>query len=165
MTKDGGTVSTDGNGNTIVTDKDGNKTEVSGQGGNWSAKSSDGTEVNIGEGGTRVKNAKGEVSTMGISAVTEAEMGLPYYPGSSAIAGRDIKSNADGKQSLMSVRTSSDKPAKVTAFYKDKIKNPVTADMGDMSSVSGALEDGRQVAILVSASNGNSEITITVTTK
>jgi hypothetical protein len=148
-----------------VTDKEGNKTEVNGQDGSWSAKSSDGSEVNVGNGGTRVKNAKGEVSTMGISAVTEAEMGLPYYPGSSAVAGRDMKSNADGKQSLMSIRTSSDKPAKVTAFYKDKIKNPVNADMGDLSSLSGTLEDGRQVAILVSTTNGNSEITITVTSK
>ncbi|MEQ1936532.1 MAG: hypothetical protein ABL962_21995 [Fimbriimonadaceae bacterium] len=164
--KDGETITTDGQGNSTVTDKDGKTVDFKNNGGDFSAKSSDGTEVNVSkDGGMTGQNAKGEKFSMGASEVTEADLGVPTYPGSTLVPNRDVKADVNGKHTVMSVRSTSDGAAKVSAFYKDIVTSPVTADMGKMATVSGKLADGREIAVMAMEDAGKTEITITVTGK
>ncbi len=161
---DGGTVSTDANGNTTIKNKDGSTVDIRNNGGGFSAKSSDGTEANINQDGTMTgKNAKGEEFSMG-SLVSEADLGVPYYPSSTA-SNRDVRTEEGGKKHFMSIRTTSDSAAKVAAFYKEKVKDPVATEMGKLSSVSGKLEDGREVAVMANEADGKTEVTVSVSEK
>ncbi len=113
-----------------------------------------------------MKNEKGEVSSMGVSDVSEIELGLPFYPGSSSIKGRDMKINADGKQTYLSARTTSDSPEKVVEFYKSKVKDPQTTSAAKFGSVIGKLEDGRDVNLMAMLKDdGTTEVQVSVSGK
>jgi hypothetical protein len=141
--------------NTVVT---------GGKDGSWSATTSKGEELQVSKDGMTMKNEKGEVSSLGVSDVSESELGLPFYPGSTSIEGRDMKVNADGKQIFVSARMSSDTPTKVVEFYKDKVKDSQATTAEKFGSVAGKLEDGRIVNVMAMVKDsGGTEVQVSVT--
>ena len=159
---EGGKVTTDGQGNTTVIDEKGNKIDMKAGEDGWSTKSSDGSEIKVDSSGMTAKDAKGGTYSVGSSDVSEAELGLPFYPGSAPLAGRDMKADAGGKKTFVSARSTSDTVDKVVAFYRDKIKEPTSTSTPEMSAVGGKLEDGRQVAVMAIKKEGKVEIQVSV---
>ena len=102
--------------------------------------------------------------TMGAGAVSEADLGVPFYPGSeeSKDAGLTMISQGPTGKTAMSSRVSKDAPSKVIDFYKDKIPGGKAASMaigeGSMSSISGKLANGAQVS--VTATNDGKKDTV-----
>lgn len=166
VTGDGGKVTTDGAGNMTVTDKDGNKVNVqTSRDGSWSAKSSKGEEFKSTKDGISVTNEKGETATMGLSSVSEQDLSLPFYPGSSAVENRDMRVQADGGKTFLSVRTTRDAPSKVLDFYKGKVKDAALTSTDKFGSINGKLEDGRNVMVMaLTQDSGVTEIQISVST-
>ncbi|HLK13515.1 MAG TPA: hypothetical protein VKT78_01810 [Fimbriimonadaceae bacterium] len=158
--KDGthSTWSSDANGNTKFegTDKNGQHVTETIDKNGISMKSSDGTSVQAAAG-----------------IVKEADLGVPFYPGSqeSAAAGIPSMISEDPKtktKTVVSSRTTKDDPDKVVEFYKDKIQNPKPASVSTppskMATLSGNLSDGSEFGLLVS-NDGKSDTTIALTVK
>lgn len=114
-------------GSKVTASKDGSEVKVSTPQGEMTASSKDGSYT--------YKDDKGNEVTAKTN-VTEEELGLPFYPGSSAKDGGGIVSNENGRKSVFCTRTTSDDPEKVIAFYKDKIQEPkdTSATMGELKS-------------------------------
>lgn len=98
-------------------------------------KSGDGGQVTIEsdkDSGTVTMSGKdGETSFSAGNDVTEAELGLPFYPGSKAKPGSDFRAEADGEKSVLSVRTTSDDPERVAEFYQNKVKGLSLSSYGE----------------------------------
>jgi len=111
-----------------------------------SSLSRDGTQakVNVSEGGMKITttDATGKTSNMemGNAQVSEAEVGVPFYPGTKPKEGGSMRMVSGDARSLQVGLHSDDAPDKVAAFYRDKLK--ALADgkqMMDMSSGDGAM--------------------------
>ncbi len=93
-----------------------------------SALSKDGTQakVNLSEGGIKVAttDASGKTSQMelGNAKISEAEVGLPFYPGAQATEGSSMRIVNGNNTALQVALHSADSHDKVTAFYREKIK-------------------------------------------
>jgi len=159
---DGEKVTTDMKGNVTVTDKTGKTTDFKTNSDGWEAKSTDGSEVKVDKGGVTGKTAEGGTYSMGASEVSEQELGLPFYPGSAKVDGRDMKVDNKGEKTFSAVRTTSDTIVKVVDFYKDKVAEAATTTSDQFGMVSGKLEDGRKASISAIPHDGKVEITITV---
>jgi len=90
--------------------------------------SKDGTQakVDLSSGGMKITttDASGKTSQMemGAAKISEAEIGLPFYPGTKPVEGGMTKI-ASSEGSMLSVTLhSDDAPDKVAAFYRDKLK-------------------------------------------
>ncbi len=154
-------------GDMTVTDKDGRTTEVKNEGDGWSAKSSDGSELKYEDGKMTGKNEKGETFESGAIDVTEAELGLPFYPGSKPVEfGSTKMETAEGKTFSVN-RSTSDMPDKVVEFYKAKFTDPQTfnssTDGAVQSQVSGKLADGAEGAVIAMRDKGKSETMVMIT--
>ena len=93
-----------------------------------SQASKDGTQakVDMAGGGMKITttDASGKVSQMemGTAKVTEADVGLPFYPGTAPKEGAMTKiSSPEGSMVTVALQ-SDDAPDKVAAFYRDKLK-------------------------------------------
>jgi hypothetical protein len=149
---------------TVATGPDGARVDQNADG-TMTYKDNKGNEVNYNnKGGFEGVNEKGEKFAMGQSEVSEAELGLKLYPGSTA-TNADMKAESGGKKTFVSMRTTTDDPSKVADFYKGLVKEPQTATMNDMATVSGKLEDGREVGITCAKADGKTTITVTVVQK
>jgi hypothetical protein len=121
--------------------------------------SNDGKDVNV-------STPNGDVKVGGL---TEADLGLPFYEGSTEDAmGASAKTEANGQTVAASMRTTKDDPGKVIDFYKAKVKNPVPSvnDMGGtkMGALAGELENGAKVAVTATkAGTEDTKITVSVT--
>lgn len=164
---DGQTVTQDAAGNVTVDDGKGTKIDYNqGKDGSWNAKSSNGAEVKVdSSGAVSGKNEKGESYSMGTSNVSESELGIEFYPGSSEVAGKDMKIDADGKNTFMSNRSTSDAPDKVAEFYKGKVKGATTTGSAEFSTVNGKLENGADFMMMARVENGKTEIQVTTSKK
>lgn len=162
---DGGKVTTDGQGNVSVVDEKGTKVDMKSGEEGWSAKSSDGSQISVDKGGMRGTNERGETFEMGAGEVSETELSVPFYPGSKAVSGRDMKADTNGKKTFVSVRTTSDTSDKVINFYRDKVKEATTTQAGDMSAIGGKLADGRQVSVMAIKKGGVVEIQVAVSSE
>lgn len=151
-------VTSDSTGHMTIDDGKGNKVDVNAGKDGWSSKSSDGSSATVGKDGMTVTDAKGQTTTVGTTQVSEADLGLPFYPGSEATTGRDTKIDAKGKISVICYRTTSDDPSKVGEFYKGKIKDVSSTSSGEMAMISGKLADGRRVAVMAMKKDGKTEI-------
>lgn len=154
-------------GDMTVTGKDGRTTEVKNEGDGWSAKSSDGSELKYEDGKMTGKNEKGETFESGAIDVTEAELGLPFYPGSKPVEfGSTKMETAEGKTFSVN-RSTSDMPDKVVEFYKAKFTDPQTfnssTDGAVQSQVSGKLADGAEGAVIALRDKGKSETMVMIT--
>jgi hypothetical protein len=105
----------------------------------------DGTQakVNLSEGGMKVTttDASGKTTQMemGNAKISEADLGLPFYPGAKPTEGSGMRIVNGGSSSLQLGLHSDDAPDKVAAFYRDKLKAMAEGkQMMDMSSGDGA---------------------------
>lgn len=139
-------------GDMTVTDKDGKTTTLENDGKTVTAKSSDGSELKIEEGKFSGTNEKGEKFEGGVATVSESELGLPFYPGSTEMEFGSSKLDGPDGTTLSMNRTSNDMPDKIVAYYKGKFKDPQTFDSNvngaAQSQVSGKLADGAEAAVI-----------------
>ena len=110
-----------------------------------SSASKDGTQakVNLSEGGMKVTttdaSGKTTLMEMGNAKISEAELGLPFYPGAKPTDGSAMRMVTGGNSSLQLGLHSDDAPDKVAAFYRDKLKAMSDGkQLMDMSSNDGA---------------------------
>lgn len=154
-------------GDMTIKDKDGKVTEFDNKGDSWTAKSSDGTEMKFEDGKLSGTTEKGETFEAGLTTISEAELGLPFYPGSKDVEYGSSKSEGGGQSMYSMNRSTSDLPDKVIAFYKDKFIEPQTfsssVDGGTHAQVSGKLKDGAEGAVIALREKGSSDTKIMIT--
>jgi len=110
-----------------------------------SSLSKDGTQakVNMSDGGMKVTTTdatgKSTQMEMGNAKISEAELGLPFYPGAKPTEGSSMRI-VNGDSTAMHVGLhSDDAPDKVAAFYRDKLKAMSEGkQLMDMSQSDGA---------------------------
>jgi hypothetical protein len=110
-----------------------------------SSMAKDGTQakVDLSQGGIKIATADASGKTtqmeMGSAKITEAELGLPFYPGAAPKEGAAMRIAQRGNVSMQHVPHSDDAPDKVAAFYRDTLKaRSAGKQMMDMSSGAGA---------------------------
>jgi len=93
-----------------------------------SSISKDGTKakVDLSSGGAKVTttDANGKTSQfeMGTAKISEAEAGVPFYPGAAVDGNGGTRMTSPEGTNLMIALTSTDPADKVSAFYRDKLK-------------------------------------------
>lgn len=141
-----------------------------------SSMSKDGTQakVNLSEGGMKVTttdaSGKSTQMEMGNAKISEAELGLPFYPGAKATEGSSMRIVSGTNTSMQMGLHSDDAPDKVAAFYRDKLKAMAEGkQLMDMSNNEGAslslLDDKAKstLQVHVSKSENGSDIAIVAT--
>ena len=110
-----------------------------------SSMSKDGTQakVDMSQGGMKISttDASGKTTQMemGNAKITEADLGLPYYPGAKPTEGSSMRVVNGLSMSLQQALHSDDATDKVAAFYRDKLKAMSDGkQLMDMSSNDGA---------------------------
>jgi hypothetical protein len=94
-----------------------------------SSMSKDGTQakVDLSQGGMKVSttDASGKTTQMemGNAQVSEADLGLPFYPGSKPTEGSSMRIVSGTSSNIQVGLHSDDAPDKVAAFYRDKLKS------------------------------------------
>jgi len=93
-----------------------------------SQMSKDGTQakVDLSTGGMKITttDASGKTSQMemGTAQVSEADLGVPFYPGTKPKEGEMTKVTTPDGNMVTVILHSDDAPDKVAAFYRDKLK-------------------------------------------
>jgi len=93
-----------------------------------SALEKDGTKakVDLSSGSTRITttDASGKTSQleMGAANVTESDVGVPFYPGTKPLEGQATRINTPDGSAVTVGLHSDDAPAKVAAFYRERLK-------------------------------------------
>jgi hypothetical protein len=110
-----------------------------------SSLSKDGTQakVNLSEGGMKVTttDASGKTTQMemGNAKISEADVGLPFYPGATHNEGAAMRIASGNSVSLQVALHSDDAHDKVAAFYRDKLKAMAEGkQLNEMSNNDGA---------------------------
>ena len=100
-------------------------------------------------------------------AVTEADLGVPIYPGSTpdVTAGGEMKKVGTGFTTAASNRASDDSSDKVLTFYKGKLPAFEAAQNGDVASLKGTGSNGGEVEIGITKNGDHSSISIINTKK
>jgi hypothetical protein len=107
------------------------------------AKDGTSAKVNLSEGAMKVTttDASGKTTQMemGSAKIGEAEIGVPFYPGSKPVEGSGMRMASGDNTVLQLGLHSDDAPDKVAAFYRDKLKAQSEGkQLMDMSSADGA---------------------------
>lgn len=132
------------------------------------ATDKEGTKVteNIDAKGVHASTSKGETFDAGAGAVSEADLKLPFYPGSTGTGG-SMKVDSTESTGAISNRTTKDNPGQVVEFYKSKFKVAQTTsnNMGgqEMNALTGKLDDGSDVSVMATKNQGDAETKIMVT--
>ncbi|HVT12447.1 MAG TPA: hypothetical protein VHE55_09280 [Fimbriimonadaceae bacterium] len=121
------------------------------------------------EEGTVPETGGKDEPTTTASVVSEADLGLPFYPGSEEQKTDSmISSGADGKD-VRSVRTTKDDPGKVRDFYKNKISNASLSNMESngtkMVIMSGKLKGSDVMISVAKTRDEDTRISIAITYK
>jgi hypothetical protein len=110
-----------------------------------SSLSKDGTQakVKLSEGGLKVTttdaSGKSTQMEMGNAKISEAELGLPFYPGATPTEGSSMRIVNGNNTSMQVGLHSDDSHDKVAAFYRDKLKAMAEGkQLMDMSHNDGA---------------------------
>jgi hypothetical protein len=119
--------------------------------------------------GISASDSKGDSYHMGSGAVAEADLGVPFYPGSSeAKDGMTAVTQDDKGKGAISSRTTKDDPAKVIEFYKDKIPggktSTATFNGTTMATISGKLASGAEISV-TAQNDGKKDTAIMVTSQ
>jgi hypothetical protein len=154
---------------TVVVAPDGSTVSASKDGKSATYKGADGTEMSTSNDGKSMtmKDAKGNSINMG-TGVSEADLGLPFYPDSVEVANGGMTTETGGVKSVVSMRTTKDDPDKAIAFYKDKVEGGTASNTkaGDMkmAALAGAkLKDGAEVNITaMKQKSEDTQVTVTV---
>jgi hypothetical protein len=116
------------------------------------------------EGGMKITttDASGKATQMemGSAQVSEAELGVPFYPGTKPKEGGSMRMVSGAQHHLQVALHSEDTPDKVLAFYRDKLKAMSDGkQMMDMSAGEGAMltviDDKTKSAIQVHVGKGD----------
>ena len=161
----GETVKVNAKGDMSVTDKDGKTTSVATSDGKVTVKDDKGSTTMESKGGEMtVKGPDGSMEA-GVDKVKETELGVPFYPGSSTVSSQKA-TDAKGKVSLLSIRTSKDAPSKVSDFYKGHFKPETTGgfnqDGNESAILGGKLADGRKITVTAAKNQSDAATTITI---
>ena len=123
----------------------------------------DGTQakVDMSSGGMKITttDASGKVSQMemGSAKVSEADLGLPFYPGTQPKEGAMTKISTPEGSAVTVMLHSTDAPDKVAAFYRDKLKGAAqgknftdmtTGDTQMMMLIDEAAKQHTQVSVM-----------------
>lgn len=110
------------------------------------AMSKDGTQakVNLSEGAMTITSTDASGKTtqleLGKAQVSEADLGVPFYPGTKPAESGANRVAAGDSVTVQSAMHSDDAPDKVAAFYRDKLKAMAEGkQLVDMSSGEGAM--------------------------
>ena len=110
-----------------------------------SSMSKDGStaKVDLSQGGMKMSttDASGKTTQMemGNAKISEADIGLPFYPGAKPTEGSGMRVANGASSTLQLGLHSDDAPDKVAAFYRDKLKAMAEGkQLMDMSSNEGA---------------------------
>ncbi|MBC8065046.1 MAG: hypothetical protein H7Y17_09470 [Chlorobia bacterium] len=145
------TASSDGSTMTVTDDKGVTSTLNTDKSGNMTVKDGKGGEVEIGGGN-----------------VSEGDLGVAFYPGSTEVGMGTSKIEDAEKSFVTCVRTSKDEPSKVLEFYQSKVMNPSQASTGSgqmkSAQISGKLADGGEIAI-AATKDGDKETQIMITVR
>ncbi|HET9205055.1 MAG TPA: hypothetical protein VFO28_02370 [Burkholderiaceae bacterium] len=138
-----------------------------------SALSKDGgqAKVNLSDGAVKVSttdaSGKSTLMELGGAKFTEADMGLPFYPGAKPTEGSAMRVATGDSVSLQVGLRSSDAFDKVAAFYRDKLKAMADGkqftDMGGNDGASLSLVDDKtrtSMQVHVTKADKGSEIAI-----
>lgn len=148
-------------------DGDGTKSKVEIDGAHIDIDSKDGKFKMDADGDTFKMKANDKDSSFenGVT-ITEAELGLPFYPGSTEVKVASMKAETKSERTFISVRQSTDSPEKVIAFYRPLVLEPELTtkkdDSRDEQELKGKDKDGNKVAVSASRENGNSNSSVTV---
>ena len=125
--------------------------------------SKDGTQakVDLSSGGMKITttDASGKVSQMemGMAKVSEADVGLPFYPGTQPKEGEMTKMSSPEGSMVTVMLHSNDAPDKVASFYRDKLKaNAQGKQFTDMSS-----GDTQMMMLIDEANKQHTQVTVT----
>jgi hypothetical protein len=114
--------------------------------------------------------AKIDAKVNGSPMVSESELGVPFYPGSTDKPSLQIKSENKAETVLVSVRSTSDSPNKVMEFYQSKVTNPSSSlqvtQEGTNGTLTSKLESGAKFDLTLERKKGatETEVKISVTT-
>jgi len=154
-----------------VTDGEGNRATVSADGTKTTYTDSQGKSSTVEakpDGSVSIKADDGKSSYEGGTTLTEEELGVPFYPGSAEKPNTAFKADTPTEQSRLSVRTTSDDPAKVAEFYKGKVKDAKVSSMAmeqqEMQLVHGKTESGGEVTVTATRQKGSSETEVNIAT-
>jgi len=119
------------------------------------------------------KEGKATVTTEEGKKVTEADLGVPVYPGAKSETSGTYEGGQGGQMGKLEQYTLSTKDSfeKVADFYKNKIKNPQSSyvgSSGDQKTAMFAVEQGKQtiaVQVMYNEKEGKTIISVTKTTK
>lgn len=139
-----------------------------------SALEKDGGKANVdlSGGSTRITttDASGKTSQLefGAAQVSEADIGVPFYPGTQPTQGQSSKVTTPDGTLFTVMLHSDDAAAKVAAFYRDKLKAQSEGkqflDMsgGDGSATLGVADEkgGRSIQVLVSKVEQGTDVQI-----
>ncbi len=81
---------------------------------------------------------------MGSASISEAELGLPFYPGSKPVEGGGMRVASGDSTALRLGLHSDDAPDKVAAFYRDKLK----AMSAGKQLIDMAMPDGASLSLM-----------------
>ena len=162
---DGSKVTVEPGGKIESTDAKGDKATITENGQNIKVETKDGTATysTAKDGTTNLRDSKGNSMETGV-AFSETDLGVPFYPGSTDTKSSMKVVNADG-QNYTSVRTTTDAPEKVIAFYTDKLGKPKSSAMSGESSMASWTEGKRSELLLVMKEDAQYRISMTVVTK
>ncbi|MEI7986817.1 MAG: hypothetical protein WCI55_14420 [Armatimonadota bacterium] len=116
--------------------------------------------------GTDSNGAKTSATMGGATTITEADLGVPFYPGSTEKPSEQMKVVTDTEKDFMSTRTSSDEPSKVIDFYKEKVKG-ITSSITNspdttLGICSGTLESGAKFTLTAERKKDSKETEIKI---
>lgn len=136
------------------------------------AKDGGSAKVDLSQGSAKVTSTDAEGRTtqaqLGGAQVTEADLGVPFYPGSKPqAAGASRVEGPDGRVVTLQLQTG-DSPEKVAAFYRDKLKGGAAgktfmemAGGPDQITLMGADEkSGSGVQVHISKGDAGSQVQI-----
>ena len=101
-------------------------------------------------------------------SINEAELGVPFYPGSEEVKVASLRADTDKEKVSISTRSTSDSPESVIAFYTPKItvdsKSTTVADGKSKIEVKGKLRDGREIGISAHCDSAGAKTELTIAT-
>ena len=139
-----------GDGKMSVQSSDG-KSTVTAEGANGEKVTMDSKNGEMSMTSTDKDGKKTSATIGGNTNITEADLGVRFYPGSTEKPSEQMKVDSDAEKDIMTCRTTSDDPQKVSDFYKDKVKNfsTTSSTTGDMTMVvcGGELASGAKFSL------------------
>ena len=159
------------NGEKVTIKSSGEKGTMTAEGSNGEKMSIDSKNGEMSMSGTDKNGEKTSMTMGGNTPITEAEIEVPFYPGSTEKQSDQMKIETDKEKSFVSSRTTSDDPQKVVDFYKDKVKNVTSSviNSGDttMGMCGGNLPSGTKFSLMADRKKDSNvtEIKISVESK